>query len=86
MFNVIDKYLDVTDLVTESDISVYVDNELASQISKKLTKVSDISGTVNGVSKVVGHQYQLVLSNFEQKRTAINYNREYSDWSGNQDC
>ena len=83
VFNVIDKYLDVTDLVTESDISVYVDNELASQISKKLTKVSDISGTVNGVSKVVGHQYQLVLSNFEQKRTAINYNREYSDWSGN---
>ena len=85
VFNVIDKYLDTSDPVTTSEISVYVDGELVptSQITRTLTKVSDISGTVNGTSKVVGHQYKLVLSNLEQTRKSIDYNREYSDWSGN---
>ena len=85
VFNVIDKYLDITDLVTTDEISVYVDGELvpSNQITRTLTKESDITGMVNGTSTVVGHQYKLVLSNFEQKRTSINYNREYSDWSGN---
>ena len=88
IFNVIDKYLDTTDLVTTDEISVYIDGELVptsptTQITRTLTKESNITATVNNTSKVVGHQYKLVLSNFEQKRTAINYNREYSDWSGN---
>lgn len=85
IFNVIDKYLDVRDKVTTGEISVYVDGELvpSSQITRTLTKISDLTGTVNETTKVIGHQYKLVLSNFEQKRTAINYNREYSDWSGN---
>lgn len=85
IFNVIDKYLDVSDKVTTDEISVYVDGELvpSSQITRTLTKISDLTGTVNETTKVIGHQYKLVLSNFEQKRTAINYNREYSDWSGN---
>ena len=85
IFNVIDKYLDVSDKVTTDEISVYVDGELvpSSQITRTLTKISDLTGTVNKTTKVIGHQYKLVLSNFEQKRTAINYNREYSDWSGN---
>ena len=85
VFNVIDKYLDTTDLVTTDEISVYVDGELvpSNQITRTLTKESDITGMVKGTSTVVGHQYKLVLSNFEQKRTSINYNREYSDWSGN---
>lgn len=85
IFNIIDKYLDVRDKVTTDEISVYVDGELvpSSQITRTLTKISDLTGTVNKTTKVIGHQYKLVLSNFEQKRTAINYNREYSDWSGN---
>ena len=85
IFNVIDKYLDVSDKVTTDEISVYVDGELvpSSQITRTLTKISDLTGTVNETTKVIGHQYKLVLSNLEQKRTAINYNREYSDWSGN---
>ena len=84
-FNVIDKYLDTSDLVTTDEISVYVDGELVptSQIKRTLTKESDISGTVNGTTKVVGHKYKLVLSNLEQARKTINYDREYSDWSGN---
>ena len=84
-FNVIDKYLDTSDLVTTGEISVYVDGELVptSQITRTLTKESDINGTVNGTTKVVGHKYKLVLSNLEQARKTINYDREYSDWSGN---
>ena len=85
VFNVIDKYFDESDLVTTNEISVYVDGELVptTQITRTLTKVSDITGTVNGTSKVIGHQYKLVLSNLEQARSSIDYNREYSDWSGN---
>ena len=84
VFNVIDKYLDTTDLVTTDEISVYVDNELVpkGQITRTLTKVADLTAMVNGSSKVVGHQYKLVLSDFEQTRMSINYSREYSDWSG----
>ena len=84
VFDVFDKYLDTSDLVTTDEISVYVDNELVpkGQITRTLTKVSDLSGVVGGTSKIIGHQYKLVLSDFEQARTAINYDREYSDWSG----
>ena len=84
-FNVIDKYLDTSDLVTTNEISVYVDGELVptSQIKRTLTKESDISGTVNGTDKIIGHKYKLVLSDLEQVRKSINYDREYSDWSGN---
>ena len=85
IFNVIDKYLDTTNLLDENDISVYIDDELVEkpQISRNLTKISDLTGLVKGETKIIGHQYKLVLSNFEQDRTAINFNREYSDWSGN---
>ena len=84
-FNVIDKYLDTSDLVTTDEISVYVDGELVptSQIKRTLTKESEISGTVNGTDKIIGHKYKLVLSDLEQVRKSINYDREYSDWSGN---
>ena len=72
-------------MVTTDEISVYVDGELVptDQITRTLTKESDITGTVNGTSKVIGHQYKLVLSDLEQARKTIDYNREYSDWSGN---
>ena len=84
IFNAIDKYLDTTKEITTDEISVYVDDELVpdGQITRTLTKESDLTGTVNGTSKIIGHQYKLVLSDFEQIRTAINYNREFSDWSG----
>ena len=80
VFNVIDKYLDTSDLVTKSEISVYVDGENASTLTKKLTRVTanDVSAIINGSSQVVSQQYQLVLSNFEKARNAKNY----KDWSG----
>ena len=83
VFNVFDKYLKTTNLVTEDEISVYVDNELASEITKSITKRTEITGLVNNTNKVIGHQYTLVLGGFEQRRKSINYDREYSDWSGN---
>ena len=82
VFNVIDKYLDTSKTLTKDDISVLVDGESATTITKTLNKTSDITETVNGKSKTIGHKYTLVLSNFERARTAINFNREYSDWSG----
>ena len=83
IFNVMDKYLNTADLLVDTEITVYVDKEQATGVTKTLTKVQDLKATVNGDSThVVGQQYQLVLSNFEQTRTSINRSREYSDWSG----
>ena len=43
----------------------------------------EITATVNGSEKKIGERYTLVLSNFEQERTTpVDYDREYSDWSG----
>ena len=43
---------------------------------------NDKTALVNGTSQVIGQQYKLVLSNFEKTRTSINFEREFSDWSG----
>ena len=84
VFNVIDKYLDTTDAVVASEITVYVDKEKAESVTKTLTRVTanDVSATVNGTSQVVSQQYKLVLTNFEKSRTAIDTARDFTDWSG----
>ena len=84
VFDVIDKDLETVQISTTntSKIHVYVDDEEATGVTKTITNIEDITAMVNGTSKVVGKRYTLVISNFEQPRTAINYNREYSDWSG----
>ncbi len=92
VFNVIDKYLDISDTVTLSEITTYVDGETVSvssntesgKLKGTLTRVTanDVSATINGSSQVVSQQYQLVLSNFEQSRTTIDKARNFTDWSG----
>ena len=84
VFDVVDKDLATVAISTTdtSKIHVYVDNEEATGVTKTITSVEDLTAMVNGSNKVVGKRYTLVLSNFEQERTTINYNREYSDWSG----
>ncbi len=82
IFNVSDKYLDTVKELSENDIKVYVDKEEATGITKVLTKLSDITATVNGSLQVVGQQYKLVLSNFKQERTQIDTARNFTDWSG----
>ena len=79
VFNVIDKYLDTSDEVTASEITVSVDGETASSITKTLTKVRDLAEVVNDGSQIIGQQYQLELSGFEQ---ATNNSKGYKDWSG----
>ena len=81
IFNVIDKYLDTSDAVTKGEITVYVDGENASTVTKTLTRVAanDVLATVNGSEQVVSQQYKLVLSDFEQ---SARNNKEYKDWSG----
>ena len=85
VFDVTDKDLATVNISTTdtSKIHVYVDNEEATGVTKTITNIEDLTAMVNGSNKVVGKRYTLVLSNFEQERTTIDYNREYSDWSGN---
>ena len=81
-FKVIDKYFNTSAKLTKDDITVLVDSETASSVSKTLSDPTEIKETVNGTSKVIGHQYTMTLTNFEKTRTTIDRNREYSDWSG----
>ena len=81
-FKVIDKYFNTSAKLTKDDITVLVDSETASSVSKTLSNPTEIKETVNGASKVIGHQYTMTLTNFEKTRTTIDRNREYSDWSG----
>ena len=95
ILNVMDKYLDTTDALENSEITVYIDGENVTGLTKTLSKNTrttattsggvtyetngDITATVNGTSQIVGQQYKLVLSDFEQ---ATNNSKKYKDWSG----
>ena len=85
IFEVVDKYFESAQISTTdtSKLTIFVDNEEAIGVTKTITNEEDITTTVAGNSKVVGKRYTLVISNFEQPRTTIDYDREYSDWSGN---
>ena len=83
VINAIDKYIDTANSrLTAEDISVYVDNVSATGLTKKLTKGSDLTATVNGNTQTIGQQYTLVLSQFKQTRTSIDSTKNYSEWSG----
>ena len=84
VFEVVDKYFASAQIsaTDTSKLTVYVDNEEAIGVTTTITNEEDMTATVNGTSRVIGKRYTLVISNFEQPRTTINYDREYSDWSG----
>ena len=83
VINAIDKYIDTANSsLTAEDISVYVDNVSATGLTKKITKGTDLTATVNGNTQTIGQQYTLVLSNFKQTRTSIDSAKNYSEWSG----
>ena len=81
IFNVTDKYFDSTDSIVADEIQVYIDEELAN-VTKALTKNTrsadekvgnitykangDIYATINSTDHLIGTQYKLVLSDFEQ--------------------
>ena len=85
VFDVVDKYLKTSSIskTDTSKIHVLVDGEEATGATKTITDIQDFTATVNGSSQLVGKRYTLEITNLEQTRTSINYDREYSDWSGN---
>ena len=70
VFDVTDKYFNTSALTTDttaSKITVKFDGEEAKYATKTLSKLSDITETVNGTSKKVGEKYQLIVSKIDQK-------------------
>ena len=86
IFEAVDKHFKsskITDTDT-SGLTVYVDDEEAIGVTKTIVKIEDIKATINGSERKIGERYTLVISDFEQERTTpVDYDREYSDWSGN---
>ena len=70
VFDVTDKYFASTVLATDpqaENITVKLDGKEATNATKTLTKLSDITATVNGnTSTKIGEKYQLVVSNLDQ--------------------
>ena len=77
IFDVTDKYFSTSTLsadTTASGITVNFEGKEATNATKTLTKLSDISAIVDGTSKKIGEKYQLVVSNLDQN--------EGGDYSG----
>ena len=70
VFDVTDKYFASTVLATDpqaENITVKLDGKEATNATKTLIKLSDITATVNGnTSTKIGEKYQLVVSNLDQ--------------------
>ena len=84
VFTAIDKYFASSKLKKDgdtSDITVYVNGEKADSVSKKITKVEDITSTINDITKKVGEKYTLELTNFTQDERQTE--KSYLEWSGN---
>ena len=78
VFAVTDKYFDADEEITLEEITVFIDDEEVEEISE-LTDASSLTHTeIKEGATVVGHQYTLVLKNFEKARNA----KGYKDWSG----
>ena len=74
VFDVVDKFFGSTTLsnLNGSQITVQIDDydvaELNQNITKQLTKVEDITGTVEGVENTkIGERYQLVITGLDQE-------------------
>ena len=52
------------------------------KVFKEITNVQTFEATVGGTTRTVGYRYTLRLSGIENPRTAINFDKEYTDWSG----
>ena len=74
VFDVVDKFFESTTLsnLDASQITVQIDDydvtELNANITKTLTKVQDLTGTVEGVENTkIGERYQLVITGLDQE-------------------
>ena len=69
VFDITDKYFSASQLATDavaSNIKVNFEGKEATNATKELSKLSDITATINGTAKKVGEKYQLVVSNLDQ--------------------
>ena len=80
VFRAVDKYFD-SENITEEKIKVYIDGEETNTVGKTLTK-EPLYEIRNNEQVQYGEKYTLVLSNFKDPRTQIDYDREYTNWSG----
>ena len=84
IFNVTDKNYDSTKLIAANELTTWVDG---TQMDSKLTKTissKTISTTIDGATRVVGHQYTLVLKGFAESDSAFaSSGRVYREYSGN---
>ena len=84
IFNVTDKNYDSTKLIAANELTTWVDG---TQIDSKLTKSissQTISTPIDGETRVVGHQYTLILKGFAESDSAFaSSGRVYREYSGN---
>ena len=84
IFNVTDKNYDSTKLIAANELTTWVDG---TQMDSKLTKTissKTISTKIDGSTRVVGHQYTLVLKGFAESDSAFaSSGRVYREYSGN---
>ena len=84
IFNVTDRNYDETDLVTTNEMSLWMDDvQVDSKLTKTITKTVAIKTTIDGVERVVGHQYTLEVSGFEESGVDFKTSsRKYRELSG----
>ena len=84
IFNVTDKNYDSTKLIAANELTTWVDG---TQIDSKLTKSissQTISTPIDGETRVVGHQYTLLLKGFAESDSVFaSSGRVYREYSGN---
>ena len=84
IFNVTDKNYDSTKLIAANELTTWVDG---TQMDSKLTKSissKTISTRIDESTRVVGHQYTLVLKGFAESDSAFaSSGRVYREYSGN---
>ena len=87
VFDIVDKYLKTSALGTTtteannnlSKLHVFVDDEAADNITKKITKVEKLTDTIGTTTnQLIGYRYTLELTNFEKSKNS----KGVKDWSG----
>ena len=84
IFNVTDRNYDETDLVTTNEMTLWMDDvQVDSKLTKTITKTVAIKTTIDGVERVVGHQYTLEVKGFEESGVDFKTSsRKYRELSG----
>ena len=85
IFNVTDKNYDSTKLIAANELTTWIaGTQMDSKLTSKTISSKTISTTIDGATRVVGHQYTLVLKGIaETDSTFVSSGRVYREYSGN---